>query len=542
MRRALLILSLAASAFGRPAPDTPRGQNPAGQPAHYELSVRVLPNTRRIEVTGTMRLPPATTDRDRIEFLLWSRMQNVSAQLIEPKDSVPSQELSSDGAEGDRKWTLKLGRPVPAGEPALLQFSYASDGGDPAPQFKISPAGSYAGGGGELWYPQIAFKNRDLGTLRFSVPAGETVVSNGTLRSTPRQKSAGEYVFSVTEPVKFGFAAGLYTVYRRPGSPPFSLYLLRRRKESQTRAIFDGCARVQKFLSGLFGAFPHKEFKFVEVDFRPSIISGLGEFGFILADDSKIDDFDLAYWAHEFGHQWWGDLITGAPNTVGQMMLTEGLAQFGALLAVEKLEGSAAAEQFRRSGYRGKTQSAAGYFRLVQAGTDFPLTAFVPKNQGETTNIHRLANSKGFILLDMLSRRIGREKFAAILRKFIKEKAGGLTSWPELQQAVERGAGQDVRWFFEQWFERTGAPDYQLTWEQDGRTVRGVITQPAPYFRAALEVEAVGSDRRLLRTIEVVGGRTEFNWTVPFKVTSVILDPHYKVLRWLPEFHSQPPR
>ena len=154
--------------------------------------------------------------------------------------------------------------------------------------------------------------------------------------------------------------------------------------------------------------------------------------------------------------------------------------------------------------------------------------------------MHRLANTKGFILLDMLSSRIGRERFAAILRKFIKQKANQTTSWQEFQQAIEASAGQDIHWFFVQWFERTGAPDYQLTWKQEGKTVRGVITQPAPYFRAMLEVELIGAFGRITRRIEVVDGQTEFRWRVPFKIKPLTLDPHYKVLRWLPEFRTQP--
>jgi aminopeptidase N len=159
--------------------------------------------------------------------------------------------------------------------------------------------------------------------------------------------------------------------------------------------------------------------------------------------------------------------------------------------------------------------------------------------------MHGLANTKGFILLDMLSNRLGREKFAAILRRFIQRKANQTTSWQEFQQWIEASAvseGQDIHWFFKQWFERTGAPDYQLTWKQEGRTVRGLVTQPAPYFRATLEVELIGSDRRLTKRIEVMNGQTEFSWRVPFKIKSVTLDPRYKVLRWLPEFRTQPVR
>src|SRR5216684_232404 len=85
------------------------------------------------------------------------------------------------------------------------------------------------------------------------------------------------------------------------------------------------------------------------------------------------------------------------------------------------------------------------------------------------------------------------ERFAAILRRFVQQKTNQTTSWQDFQRAIEAGAGQDVHWFFEQWFERTGAPDYQLTWKQEGRTVRGLISQPAPYFRATLEVEVNGS-------------------------------------------------
>ncbi|MBD0369943.1 MAG: hypothetical protein ICV60_03750 [Pyrinomonadaceae bacterium] len=314
------------------------------------------------------------------------------------------------------------------------------------------------------------------------------------------------------------------------------MYLLHSTQQAQ--AILDGCAKALDVLTNLFGTFPYQQFSLVEVDFQ-SKVAGTSEYGFILADKSQVDrEFNLAYWAHELGHQWWGDLIKAAPKTTGQMMLTEGIAQFGGLLAVEYIEGQEAAERFRRSGLYSKDQSAAGYFRLASTGTEFALTSYIPKDQKEILLMHRLANSKGFILLDMLSRLIGREKFAAILRDFVRKKANQPTSWQELQKAIEEGAGQDISWFFKQWFERTGAPDYQLSWEQTGRKIQGVVTQPPPFYRATLEIELKGSGRSLLKAVEVGGGRASFNFTAPFKVESVILDPHYKVLRWTPEFRA----
>ncbi len=530
------MLPLLIAVFGSPTVYETSCQQSANLTSQYDLSISILSDNHRIEVTGTWRLPPAPAERNQIDFYLSPKMEGLKVQLIEPEASGPLNLQSNQEEGGDTKWVFKPTRTIPAGQSTLLRFSYTSDG-KPAPQFNVSPEGSFAGGGGELWYPQAAYKNREIGTLRFTALAEDTVISNGTRESAPEQERKGEFIFRVTEPSKFAFASGKYIITRREGKVPFNLYLLRPRAQAQT--ILEGCAKTLNFLTNLFGEFPHREFSLVEVDF-PTIVRGTSEFGFIFAHRSKLDEFDLAYWAHELGHQWWGITVKSAANTTGQMMLSEGVTQFGGLLGVEAIEEQAAAEQFRRNGYHGKGQSAASYFALVRSGTDFPLTAYIPKNQNETLTMHKLANSKGFILLYMLSQRIGREKFAAILRRFVQQNTNKTTSWSDFQQAIEAGAGQDVRWFFEQWFERTGAPDYQLTWKQVGGTVRGTVSQPAPYFRATLEVELIGSGRRVLRRIEVINGHTAFKWRVPFKIDTVVLDPHYKVLRWLPEFHKQP--
>lgn len=534
----LVALALSFNLF-LPSSDTAQafqGKSSYSPVSQYDLSIKVLPENHRIEVEGDWRLPPLTKNTNQIEFYLSPKMQNLRVKIIEPKLPDDSISLTSEDAGGDTKWLLKANHPILTGQSVLLKFSYISEA-RPAPQFNISREGSFAGGGGELWYPQTAFSNRETGTLHFLVPPGETVVSNGSLQSTPEQQSKGEFVFRVNQPSKFGFASGNYTVLRRSGAVPFALYLLRPSQQSQ--AILDGCAKALEFLSNLFGDFPYRQFSLVEVDFR-SGVAGTSEYGFILADKSQIDrEFNLAYWAHELGHQWWGDLIKAAPGTTGQMMLTEGMAQFGGLLAVEHIQGMEAAERFRRSGLYSQDQSAAGYFRLASAGTEFPLASYIPKDQKEILLMHRLANSKGFILLDMLSRHIGREKFAATLRNFVRQKSNQTASWQDLQKAIEAGAGQDIQWFFAQWFERAGAPDYQLSWKQTDGTIQGIITQPDPFYRTTLEVELKGSNRSMLKTIEVVDKRTPFTFAAPFKVESVDLDPHYKVLRWTPEFRLQ---
>lgn len=531
-----LVFCFAINCFAqKPTADAPANNTNS----QYDLSIRILPDLRRIEISGTWRLPAIATERTQIEFYLSPKMENFQLEIVQPQTSAPLTLESSKEESGDTKWIFKPSRPVASGQSILLRFSYNSEN-NAAPQLNISPEGSFAGGGGELWYPQASFKEKDTGTLRFIVPAGEVAISNGAGISSAAQKARGEFTFRNDKPVKFGFAAGKYQVFQRAGKTRLTLYLLKPREHSKQLA--DGCAKALDFLTRLFGDFPYQEFSLVEVDFR-SRLGGTSEFGFILGDKTEFDVYNLSYWAHEIGHQWWGNIVRSRSGEFGQMMFSEGITQFGALKGVEFIEGAKAAEDFRRFSYRGfrRFQSAAGYFELASSGTDFPLTLYKPKDQKEILLMHRLANSKGFILLDTLSRRIGLENFAAILKRFIRRKSEQLSSWQELQQTIEAEAGQDIRWFFEQWFERTGAPDYRLEWNREERSVKVTITQPEPYYRAILEVELKGIKRSLIKTVEIIGGKVEFNWKVPFQIKEVNLDPHYKVLRWTPEFRKLSP-
>jgi aminopeptidase N len=97
----------------------------------------------------------------------------------------------------------------------------------------------------------------------------------------------------------------------------------------------------------------------------------------------------------------------------------------------------------------------------------------------------------------MLSREIGRERFQRILHNLTRRYAFREITWDELLRAIEVGAGRNLRWFYEQWFERTGAPDFQLTWRREGRRLRGVITQASPFYRADCVVAAFKSSETI---------------------------------------------
>jgi tetratricopeptide (TPR) repeat protein len=206
---------------------------------------------------------------------------------------------------------------------------------------------------------------------------------------------------------------------------------------------------------------------------------------------------------------------------------------------VEIIEGVDTAERYRRTGYPGYYSEYSGltYLSRSLAGLDHELSD-LPFADGYLSR--RLADSKGMLVWDMLSRAIGRDRFSRFLKNFLHEHAFQLVSWEEFLKATEEASGIDLKWFYEQWFDRKGAPDWQLNWAQNGRMLRGTITQAAPYYSATLEIQAVGQGSAgLVKTIDIRGAKTDFTWNVEFKVESVELDPHFVLLRWTPAYRTE---
>jgi hypothetical protein len=217
--------------------------------------------------------------------------------------------------------------------------------------------------------------------------------------------------------------------------------------------------------------------------------------------------------------------------------MVESLAEYGGMRVVETLAGQAAATRMRMTGFEfDPIYSASAYFKLVAAGQDSPLT-HLNVSQADRD----LAYNKGSFAFDMLSNEIGREKFKGVLHRILRERKDRPMTWKEFTRAISDAAGRNMDWFFDQWFERPGAPDYQLSWKQEGASTHVTISQPAPYYRAHLKVEVRGVDgQNMTRTMEIKGATAELNVKPGFAVETVILDPSYEVLRWTPEFHKLP--
>ncbi|HXX21834.1 MAG TPA: M1 family aminopeptidase [Terriglobia bacterium] len=174
-----------------------------------------------------------------------------------------------------------------------------------------------------------------------------------------------------------------------------------------------------------FGPYYHKEARIIEF---PRVASFAQAFagtmpysesvGFI-ANLNHPDDIDMVFYvvAHEMAHQWWGHQVAGA-NMQGALLLSESLAQYSALMVMEKEYGRDMMRKFLRYEMDEYLRSR-GRERLEER----PLLT-VEAQQGY------IYYRKASVVLYYLKEMIGEDKVNAALRKLIQQYAYKAPPYP----------------------------------------------------------------------------------------------------------------
>jgi aminopeptidase N len=147
-----------------------------------------------------------------------------------------------------------------------------------------------------------------------------------------------------------------------------------------------------------------------------------------------------------------------------------------------------------------------------------------------------LTASKGAAVLHMLRGVIGDEKFFQTLKDFAGKNAWKSVTTDEFKTAAETASAQNLGYFFIQWIESSGAPEFKLEYTifrtQKGFRAMGKIAQDLDTFRMPvdLKIETEGNPEQ--KRIEVMGTSSEFSVDTFGKPKSIMLDPDNRVLRY----------
>lgn len=223
--------------------------------------------------------------------------------------------------------------------------------------------------------------------------------------------------------------------------------------------MLDGLAASLDYFQANFSPYQFRQARIVEFPYGsyaqsyPNTFAWSEGLGFIadLSDPEKID-YVTYIGAHEFGHQWWAHQVVGSDQQ-GSTVLSETLAQYSALMVMEKMYGR---DQIRRF----LKQELDRYLRSRGTERLEELPLMRVENQGY---IHY---QKGGLVMYLLRDQIGEEAVNRALRRVLAQYAFKGAPYPrslDLIAAIRAEAPADKQALITDLFERITLYDVKTT-------------------------------------------------------------------------------
>ena len=325
------------------------------------------------------------------------------------------------------------------------------------------------------WFPTIDKPNeRCTGEIILTVQDKFKTLSNGLLK-TSNKKADGmrtdHWVMDQAHaPYLFMIAVGDFSVTQDKWKGMDVDYYVEPAYEPHAREIFNHTPEMLTFFSDQLD-YPYPWQKYSQVVVR-DYVSGAMEnttaviFGDqVQKTDRELIDNDNDYIvAHEMIHHWFGDLVTC--ESWANLTLNEGFANYGEYLWFEHKYGKERAELHR------KTEQET-YIMSVGFEGAHPLIHYSYDDKEDMFDAH--SYNKGGLVLHMLRNQLGDDAFWSALNYYLEQNKNTAVEVDDLRLAFEDVTGQDLRFFFDQWYLASGHPKIELSHSFDSTAQELVI-------------------------------------------------------------------
>lgn len=268
---------------------------------------------------------------------------------------------------------------------------------------------------------------------------------------------------------------------------------------------------VLEFYDSLFIPYPFHQEKYGHAQF------GWGG-GMEHQTMSFMVNFDYELMAHELAHQWFGDHVTC--GSWEDIWLNEGFATYLSGLCYERFSTNQIWPAFK-------------FNRIANVCSQPGGSVWV----NDTTSVGRifsgrLSYSKGAMVLHMLRWTVGDSAFFAGIRNYLNAPgiSGNFARTTDLRSYLEATSGQNLDWYFNDWFLGEGFPTYHVEWSQAGNTVWVNIqqTQSSPavdFFEVPVPLRFKSGNQTFDVRLTPTASGQNFQVTVPFAADELQFDP-----------------
>ena len=317
------------------------------------------------------------------------------------------------------------------------------------------------------WFPTIDKPNeRCTQETYLTVEDRFETLSNGLLISSEKNTDGTRTDYWKMDqphaPYLFMITVGEFAVVKDDWNGMPVNYYVEAEYEEDAKDIFAHTPEMLSFFSEKLGVkYPWQ--KYYQIIVR-DYVSGAMEnttgviFGEFVQKTKRelIDNHNDGIVAHELFHHWFGDFVTC--ESWANLTMNEGFANYSEYLWFEHKYGKDRADSHRRSELRGYVGSAN------QQGAH-PLIHFEHGDKEDMFDAH--SYNKGGLVLHMLRNYVGDEAFFAALKKYLNDNAYTAVEAHDLRLAFEDVTGEDLNWFFNQWYFNAGHPELNINYDYD---------------------------------------------------------------------------
>lgn len=271
----------------------------------------------------------------------------------------------------------------------------------------------------------------------------------------------------------------------------------------------------------LLGPYPYRRLAIAE-SFQPSAYS-MPTYILIGREELDLDEWGVPTLAHEVLHQWFGNSVF---TDFDWGNWNEGLTIY--LAEHFLMEQKGADWQCRR-------RILSGFKAHVNQGNDLPLRRF---SEREDVVTRLVGYGKSAMVFHMLRRQVGDEAFFAGIRDFVREHSFRVASWRDLQKTFEKRTRQELSWFFSQWLNRVGLPDFRVEGAKVdalGNNFRVAVTlgQGGALYRLRLPVTFYRNHASQRFWITLTKEKDSFSFLLDFQPEELAIDETFEMFRKL---------
>ena len=465
----------------KPPPPRADGRLPAlATPLGYALALAVDP--RETTFTGTVRIEvevPAATSH----VVLHGRALTITEAHAEvegqpPRPAKPSLRLAHEAREKD-ELVLTFDSPLPVGRAALLLAFSAPFGDEMSGAYRATEEGR--------WYAFTQFESTDARRafpcfdepgfkvpfdVALTVPTGMIAVANTPELGHEETGARTTFRFAKTLPLPtylVAFAVGELEIRElsRTTKPPMRLITTKGKSALGALALEAGSALIDA-LAGWFGIpYPYEKLDLVAV---PELAAGAMENAGLVTFRDQLLLLDPARTsvasrrsqatviAHEFAHQWFGNLVTAA--WWDDLWLNEGFANWMETRIVDQW----------RPAWGVRNDAVLAHLGVMDV--DSLASARAVRQPVVTTAdadeaFDGITYDKGAAVLGTIEHWIGEETFRHAIHDYLADNAFRSATAATLFATLDRASGKDVTQMAATYLDRPGVPEISAHLECD---------------------------------------------------------------------------